>query len=174
MVTVTTKDFEGYTSTDAPASNSKCTLQGTKPNTTSQHHPLAGMFFQEHWERRAFQAAGGNYAAPAQRLVDFLRRTRSETLPDHLFMGKLASANLNECLPAFVCQALRNAFDAFGKKMPGLLDEDTLLIGVETRTSSPVRIPRDPNTFQVRNILGRLCFGCSTNYISVIMYIHRV
>ena len=108
--------------------------------------PLAGIAFQRHWEAKAFELGGSSYAAPGQRLGDFL--AASNAAPTALGTVKpsynpgVVPADLGQALPAFVIEALREALPQFHQSIPGYAMDDALLTGVETRTSSPVRIPR--------------------------------
>ncbi|WP_415400092.1 NAD(P)/FAD-dependent oxidoreductase [Synechococcus sp. W4D4] len=108
--------------------------------------PLAGIAFQRHWEAKAFELGGSTYAAPGQRLGDFLAPTAEP--PAELGVVKpsyspgVVPADLGQALPAFVIEALREALPQFNQSIPGYAMDDALLTGVETRTSSPVRIPR--------------------------------
>ena len=108
--------------------------------------PLAGIAFQRHWETKAFELGGSSYAAPGQRLGDFL--AASNAAPTALGTVKpsynpgVVPADLGQALPAFVIEALREALPQFHQSIPGYAMDDALLTGVETRTSSPVRIPR--------------------------------
>ena len=108
--------------------------------------PLAGIAFQRHWEAKAFELGGSSYAAPGQRLGDFL--AASNAAPTALGTIKpsynpgVVPADLGQALPAFVIEALREALPQFNQSIPGYAMDDALLTGVETRTSSPVRIPR--------------------------------
>jgi len=104
--------------------------------------PLAGLFFRKHWEEKAFALGGGGYCAPAQGLADFLA-DRERDLPNRTsFQPGVRSAALWKTLPPFVGGALKEGFGIFEKKMPGFICKDAVLIGIETRTSSPVRIRR--------------------------------
>jgi len=104
--------------------------------------PLNGLRFRSRWEREAFRAGGGNYCAPAQKIDDFLKNQSSGTLGRTSILPGVRAAELAEVLPAFVADALRKGIRQFDKKMPGFISEEAHLIGVETRTSSPVRICR--------------------------------
>ena len=109
--------------------------------------PLAGVRFQREWERRAFLAGGGDYRAPAQLAGDFLAGRASKALGDvqPTYRPGVVCADLNDCLPGFVTDSLRQALPIFGRKIRGFDDPDAVLTGVETRSSSPVRIDRDEN-----------------------------
>jgi uncharacterized FAD-dependent dehydrogenase len=114
----------------------------------SKRHALAGMYFQQAVEQKAFAAGGGKLVAPAQRLVDFSQGKTSASLPDCSYLPGIASADLKEVLPAQIHQRLQKAFMEFGKKMKGYYTNDAVVVATESRTSSPVRIPRDAVTLQ--------------------------
>lgn len=109
---------------------------------------LAALEFQHMVEQKAFEAGGHNLQAPAQRVVDFCERKISSTLPECSYVPGLNSYALDEVLPAFISERLRKGLQAFGKKMRGYYTNDAVLVGVESRTSSPVKIPRDKDTLQ--------------------------
>jgi len=113
-----------------------------------KHGPLAGMYFQAAVEQLACQSAGGNQTAPAQRLMDFVEKKTSSSLLDTSYQPGLATVNLHEILPGFIAEGLRQGFKNFGSKMKGYLTNDAQIVGVESRTSSPVRIPRDKLTLE--------------------------
>jgi uncharacterized FAD-dependent dehydrogenase len=114
----------------------------------TKHGPLAAMYFQQSVEQKAFLTGGGKMVAPAQRLVDFTENKISSSLPECSYLPGLKSASMNEVLPAFVAERLKQGFREFGKKMKGYLTNEALVVATESRTSSPVRIPRDPDTLQ--------------------------
>lgn len=114
----------------------------------AEHGPLAGMAYQAEIEKQAFRWGGGDLKAPAQRVVDFLNKKISTSLPECSYIPGLNPASLDEVLPAEIAKSLRGGLQAMGKKMKGYLSEDAVLVGVESRTSSPVRIPRDKETLQ--------------------------
>ncbi len=105
--------------------------------------PLAGMYYQAEVEQKAFTAGGGNLKAPAQRVTDFIRGKVSTSLPDCSYIPGITSADLTKVLPTEVHIRLREGLEAFGKKMRGYVTEHAVLVGVESRTSTPVRIPRN-------------------------------
>ena len=125
----------------------------------SKHGPLAGMYFQAAVEQRACELAGKNQTAPAQRLVDFVEGKNSSSLLETSYQPGLASVRLDEVLPNFITDGLRQGFKSFGKKMRGYLTNDAQIVGVESRTSSPVRIPRDKETLE-HTMVKRL-FPCA-------------
>ena len=109
---------------------------------------LGMMYFQQYVERKAFLAGGGKFVAPAQRLVDFTNNKISASLPDCSYLPGLQSVSLMEVLPSFIHNRLQMAFKEFGKKMRGYFTNEAVVVATESRTSSPVRIPRDANTLQ--------------------------
>lgn len=111
----------------------------------AQANPLAGIEFQRHWEHLAFAAGGGGYAAPAQTVGDFLAGRPSTALGTvrPSYTPGIHLTDLAACLPAYAVEAIREALPAFDKQISGFAMADALLTGVETRTSSPVRITRD-------------------------------
>jgi len=104
--------------------------------------PLSGIAFRKQWEQKAFQLGGRDYRAPAQRLTDFAAGKESKGIGHTSFRPGVTVAPLKEVLPGFVYEALREGVGFFDGRMPGFLTEEAHLIGVETRTSSPVRIVR--------------------------------
>jgi uncharacterized FAD-dependent dehydrogenase len=104
--------------------------------------PLSGLDFRKRWEHQAFILGGSNYSAPAQKLIDFLQNKQSSVIGRTSFRPAVKPSSLAEALPEFVTKALRLGIAEFDQKMPGFITEDAHLIGVETRTSSPVRICR--------------------------------
>ncbi len=109
----------------------------------SKHGPLAGMYFQAAVEQLACQSAGGTQTAPAQRLMDFVEKKNSSSLLDTSYQPGLSAINMHEILPDFIAEGLRQGFKSFGSKMKGYLTNEAQIVGVESRTSSPIRIPRD-------------------------------
>ena len=103
---------------------------------------LSGLEFRARWEKKAFEAGGGNYYAPAQRLTDFLEKQTALCTGTTSFRPGTKPAVLEEVLPAYVSGALRAGIYEFNRKMPGFITEEASLIGVETRTSSPLRVCR--------------------------------
>ena len=125
---------------------------------------LAGMFFQSSVEQKAFEAGGGKLVAPAQRLVDFTQNKISSGLPDCSYLPGIHSVNLGTVLPPFVHTALQAAFKEFGKKMRGYFTNEAVVVATESRTSSPVRIPRDAETLQHPQIAGLYPCGEGAGY----------
>lgn len=117
-------------------------------------HPLLLMYFQEVVERKAYQQGGGKFVAPAQRMADFTKNKISADLPKCSYMPGINSVNLKNTLPDFVAESLKGGFLAFGKKMKGYLTNEAVLLATESRTSSPVRIPRDADTLAHEQIFN--------------------
>ena len=144
-------------------------LVNVLPEDFGGDDPLAGVRFQRRWEHAAFEAGGGDYRAPAQRVGDFLARRPSDgpggVTPSYRPGVKWGS--LDGCLPAFVTQAMREALPLLDGKLKGFAHPDAVLTGVETRSSSPVRIERDANC--VSNIVGLYPCGEGAGYAGGIM-----
>ena len=120
----------------------------------AKHGVLAGVAYQTELERIASEAGGGQQRAPAQRMTDFLARRVSSKLPDTSYFPGLTSAPLQELLPSGTVERIEVALRNFDKSMKGYVTEEANLVGFETRTSSPVRIPRDDRTLAHPEIDG--------------------
>ncbi len=114
--------------------------------TFTKHGDLATMEFQAHVEKKAWELGGQTQTAPAQRMVDFLNGNVSSSLLTTSYQPGLTSIDMAQVLPDFVSKRLRQGFQFFGKKMKGYLTNEAQIIGVESRTSSPIRIPRNKET----------------------------
>ncbi len=132
--------------------------------------PLAGIAFQRHWEGLAFEAGGSDYSAPAQRVGDFLAGRPSNEFGSVLpsYTPGVHLTDLAQCLPDYVVAALRESLPAFGKEIAGFAMDDALLTGVETRTSSPLRITRNED-FQSLNTRGLFPAGEGAGYAGGIL-----
>lgn len=136
-----------------PYANSGTVVQVNLEDIGSSHeNPFALLDFQRKIEQNAFIAGGGNQVAPAQRMIDFINGKTSKSLPTNSYMPGTKSIDLNEILPGFISQSLKLALPLFGKKMKGYLSNEAILVGVESRTSSPIRIPRDAKTLQHQQV----------------------
>jgi uncharacterized FAD-dependent dehydrogenase len=112
----------------------------------SNPSPLAGIDFQEKYEQLAFQAGGGNYNAPAQRLKDFMEYVEDaeeKPAPEPTYRPGVTWTDLSQCLPGFAVNAMREAIPVLGRKLKGFDSGEAVMTGVETRSSSPVRIVRN-------------------------------
>ncbi len=127
-------------------------------------NPFGGLMFQKELEQKAFELASGSQSAPAQRATDFIKRKNSSTLPKTSYIPGITSASLHEVLPKFIVDGLRDALFFFNKKMNGYLTEEAVLVGVESRTSSPVRVPRVKETFMNPQIEGLFPCGEGAGY----------
>jgi uncharacterized protein len=126
--------------------------------------PLAGLQYQKALEQLAWRAGGKTQTAPAQRLHDFVMNKQSATLPEVSYQPGIQSAPLHELLPPEIGKRLQIGFAEFGKKMRGYLSNDAVIVGVESRTSSPIRIPRDAETLQHPQIGGLYPCGEGAGY----------
>jgi uncharacterized FAD-dependent dehydrogenase len=114
----------------------------------SKYGALSLMKFQQSVEQKAYEVGGGNFVAPASRLADFTQNKISSSLPDCSYLPGIISADMKTVLPKFVNNRLQEGFKAYGKIMKGYLTNDALVVATESRTSSPVRIPRNETTLQ--------------------------
>ena len=130
----------------------------------AEHGPLAAMAFQADIERKAWEAGGRTQTAPAQRLVDFVEGRVSKDLPKTSYSPGLRSVDLAEVLPGFIVERLREGFVAFDKKMKGFLTNEAVVHAPETRTSSPVRIPRDEERLVHPQVSGLYPCGEGAGY----------
>ena len=126
--------------------------------------PFTLLDFQQAVEHATYKAAGNTVNAPAQRLTDFLQRRNSQSLPKSGYMGQTVIHPLHELLPVFVVDSLAKAFRDFDRKMHGFITDDALLLAVESRTSSPIRIPRDRETLQHIQLKGLYPCGEGAGY----------
>ena len=135
---------------DSPFANSGI-IVNIEPEDVAEYDgggPLAGMRYQKRLEVKNSEAGGGMQRAPAQRMTDFIKGRTSSSLAPTSYHPGLTSVPLHDVLPESIADRLREGFQRFGKTMKGYLTEEAQLIAVESRTSSPVRIPRDPETLQ--------------------------
>jgi Uncharacterized FAD-dependent dehydrogenases len=144
-------------------------LVGIKPSDFGDDHPLAGLILQRSIEQAAFRLGGGEFKAPCQRVEDFLNRRKTyafgEVLPS--YRPGVTPAELGECLPDYIAENLRLGIRDMDRRLKGFAHPDALLTGVETRSSSPVRILRDA-TGQC-NITGIFPAGEGAGYAGGIM-----
>ena len=133
--------------------------------------PLDGMYFQEELEKKAFELGGKNYNAPIQRVEDFLKNKKTTDIGKikPTYMPGVTFANLNEILPVFVSDTLKEGLTELDKKIHGFADNDAIMTGVETRSSSPVQITRDKETMNSINVQGLYPCGEGAGYAGGIM-----
>ena len=132
---------------NSPYANSGMVVQ-INPEDIPGDDPLRGLAFQEELERLAFEHGGPQAQAPAQRLKDFVEGKASKNLPECSYLPGMVSSRLDQWLPASIGKRLQQGFRDFDRKYPGFLTNDAVILGVESRSSSAVRIPRDPETLQ--------------------------
>ncbi len=129
-----------------------------------QHGVFAGLELQRSVEQAMYSFGDGSQKAPAQRLTDFVKGKVSSNLPDTSYIPGLVSAPLHELLPPFIAKKLQVAVQEFGRKMRGYYTEDANVIGTESRTSAPIRIPRDRDTCMHPQVRGFFPCGEGAGY----------
>jgi uncharacterized FAD-dependent dehydrogenase len=142
VVTVNEKDWEKY----------------------NEFYPFNGLMFQQEVERTAFKLANNTQSAPAQRVTDFYNGVLSSSLPKTSYIPGLTSAPLHETLPKFIVDSIRTAMMAFNNKMKGFYSNEAVLVGVESRTSSPVRVTRNKETYMHVEVDGLFPCGEGAGY----------
>lgn len=130
----------------------------------SQYGVFAGLEFQRSVEQAMFRSGDGSQKAPAQRLSDFVSGSLSADLPDCSYIPGVFSAPLHQLLPPKITSFLQKGIQDFGRKMPGYLTRDAIVLGTESRTSSPVRIPRDADTWMHPQCEGLFPAGEGAGY----------
>lgn len=130
----------------------------------SEYGPFAGLELQRRVEDACWRVAGMNQAAPAQRITDFTKGVVSSSLPDCSYNPGIVSAPLHEILPPFVAGRLQEAFLQFDKMMKGYHTSEAVILGTESRTSSPIRIPRNAETLEHINLTGLFPCGEGAGY----------
>lgn len=135
------------------------------PDDFGSVHPLAGMDFQRKWERLAYEIGGRSNSAPVQRLEDFINGVNSGKLGNVMpsYTGDVKICDINACLPNFVTDPMKQSITYFDRKLKGFALKDAVLTGVETRTSSPVRIPRT-ESLEAEGIKGLYPAGEGAGY----------
>jgi len=131
--------------------------------------PLAAMQYQEAVEKACWEAAGSTQAAPAQRLTDFVEGRPSRDLPECSYLPGVTAVDLNRLLPKMVSKVLRKGFIEFDRKLRGFIHEDAIVVAPESRTSSPVRIPRDKITLEHPDLKGLFPCGEGGGYAGGIL-----
>lgn len=141
-----------------PYSNSGIVVQ-VFPEDFEGNNPFRCLDFQKKVEQKCFEAGGKDQKAPAQRMIDFIEKRQSKDLPNCSYSRGVVSVDLNTIFPEFIAERLRKALVEFGKKKKGYLTNDAILVAPESRTSSPVKIPRDRETFMHPEVKG--LFPCA-------------
>ena len=151
---------------DQPTSNSGIVVELKLEDFAPYHDkgPLAGVEFQKQIEQKAWHLAGETQKVPAQRLADFTNQKLSAYIPKTSYMPGTTSVKLSTLLPNFIYQTLQEGFKQFGKSMKGYLTNEAIVHAPESRTSSPVRIPRDPKNMEHLQIKGLYPCGEGAGY----------
>jgi uncharacterized FAD-dependent dehydrogenase len=150
---------------DSPYANSGLVVAvGVEDFGPDAAGPLAGIELQRQVERAAFAAGGGRFRAPAQRLGDFLASRPSDALPGSSYRPGLAPADLDRVLPPFIASALRAGLRRLGARLRAYLLPDAVLVATESRTSSPVRLLRDPVSLTSPSVAGLYPCGEGAGY----------
>jgi hypothetical protein len=151
---------------NSPFANSGFVVEVTEQEWAKfeRFQPFASLMLQEELEQKAFALANQTQSAPAQRVTDFASEKISSSLPRCSYIPGLTSVPLHKELPSFISSRLRKALLNFDKKMHGYYTEEAVLVGVETRTSSPIRIPRDRETLMHTEISGLFPCGEGAGY----------
>ncbi len=138
-----------------PFANSGIVVQVAPENLPGDiNDPFICLDYQKNVEQKCWEAAGKTQAVPAQRLTDFLQNTVSSDLPASSYQPGIVSVNLHDVLPRLIASRLKDAFLTIGKKMKGYITAEAVLHAPESRTSSPIQIPRNPDTFEHIEISG--------------------
>lgn len=156
---------------DSKFANSGIVVAVSKSDYKSyeKYGELAGLYFQAEIERKACSISGNNQTAPAQRLMDFVDGKISSSLLDTSYQPGIKSVDMREVLPEFIYESLKQGFRNFGTKMRGYLSNEAQILGVESRTSSPVRIPRENETLEHPQIKRLFPSGEGAGYAGGIM-----
>ena len=136
----------------------------TNSQLSTLNSQLLPLYFQEEQERQCWLQGGRRQTAPAQRMQDFTRKKLSYDLPESSYSPGLISSPLHFWMPEFISKRLSLGFQQFGRYSHGFLTNEAVMIGVETRTSSPVRIVRDKETLQHTTVRGLFPCGEGAGY----------
>jgi uncharacterized FAD-dependent dehydrogenase len=144
---------------------------GIDPEQDYPGGPLSGVELQEKWESTAFELGGRNYCAPGQLVGDFIRDVPSKELGaiEPSYKPGVTLGDLNLALPSYAIDAIREALPAFGRQIAGFDRDDAVLTGIESRTSSPLRITRDARSLQSLNVRGLYPCGEGAGYAGGIL-----
>lgn len=151
---------------NSPFANSGFVVEITEKEWSkySNSYPFSGLLLQQELEKQAYELANNTQSAPAQRLTDFVAGKISSSLPKSSYIPGLTSAPLHDSLPKFITSRLIKSLNIFDKKMKGYYSEEAVLVEVESRTSSPIRIPRDKETLMHPEIKGLFPCGEGAGY----------
>lgn len=151
---------------NSPFANSGFVVEITEREWSKydEYYPFAGLMLQMELEKLAFKLANETQSAPAQRVTDFVAGKESQSLPKSSYIPGLTPAPLHSSLPEFITSRLKKSLQVFDQKMPGYYTEEAVMVGVESRTSSPIRILRDRDTFMHPQIVGLFPCGEGAGY----------
>ena len=151
---------------DSPFANSGLIAEIKEEDWQKEHTDctFGGLYLQQKVEQNAFNLAAQSLSAPAQRATDFVEGKLSQTLPKTSYIPGVTSARLDEELPSFIVKRLKKALKEFDKKMNGYYTDEAVLVGVESRTSSPIRVPRGKESFMHTEIQGLFPCGEGAGY----------
>lgn len=172
VVEIRPEDLEAVNNSQFTINNSQLIIHNSQlasPSSSAStinnsQSPLAMMYFQQELERQCWLQGNRQQTAPAQRMADFVNNRLSFDLPESSYAPGLISSPLHFWMPKFVSQRLQEGFKVFGKRQHGFLTNEATVIGVETRTSSPVRIVRDKETLQHLRVQGLFPCGEGAGY----------
>ncbi|MCF8240488.1 MAG: FAD-dependent oxidoreductase [Melioribacteraceae bacterium] len=151
---------------DSPFANSGLVVSITEKDYDKykEHGVFAGLMYQKEYERIAFEAGGKTQRAAAQRLTDFIQKKSSDSLPETSYIPGVVSQPLNDIIPKEISDRLTKSIKIFGKRMKGFYTEEAQILVAESRTSSPVRIPRDRDTLMNHDLKGLFPSGEGAGY----------
>ncbi len=149
---------------NSPFANSGFVVEVQPEDFLESEGPLAGIMFQQQLEKMAFTNGGGGQMAPAQRMHDFVNCKLSPSLPPVSYLPGVVSSPVHFWMPEFITSRLRKAFNVFGERLFGFLTNEAVVVAVESRTSSPVQIPRNPETFEHTQVAGLFPCGEGAGY----------
>ena len=146
-------------------------LVNVTPHDFEGDSPLEGMYFQKELENKAFILGGKNYFAPVQKVGDFLKNKKSESIGEvkPTYKPGVTLSNLNEILPEHISETLKEGIQYFDTKIKGFSNENAILTGLETRSSSPVQITRDEENLMSVSVKGLYPCGEGAGYAGGIM-----
>ena len=153
---------------DSPHANA-ATVVAIDENPDQKGHAFGGMLYQQGLEQSVFQYGDGSQRAPAQRMTDFLDGKVSQTLPGCSYIPGIYTAPLHELLPEDIVERIKRGIRIFGKRMKGYVTEEAQFVGLESRTSAPVRIPRDKETLMSPDVVGLFPAGEGAGYAGGIL-----
>ena len=152
---------------DSPYANSGLVVEVKEDNWKDENNadsPFGALILQQKLEQHAYKLAGNSLSAPAQKATDFIEGKFSQILPKSSYIPGLTSARLDEELPPFIVKRLKLALKDFSRRMRGYVSEEAVLVGIESRTSSPIRVPRDRETFMHVELKGFFPCGEGAGY----------